>query len=223
MNDATGIERDEWRVEVELSEEHGLAVGHGLLTARLDEEAERSLGSSVIVTHDGSHLFAYAASEAAARNAEAVIRGLLTGEGVEAEVRVTRWHPIEEAWKDPAAPLPETDDEAAGERARHEAAERADEEESGEADWEVSVHLDSLGDMLELDRALREQGFPVARRWKYLLVGAPTEERAEQLAETVRGLAPDSATVDVIVNPDDLPNPIFVAIGALASRIRERL
>jgi hypothetical protein len=36
-------------------------------------------------------------------------------------------------------------------------------------------------------------------------------------------MAPEGATVEVIVNPDDLPNPAFVAIGALASRIRDRL
>ena len=120
-------------------------------------------------------------------------------------------------------PLPATEDEQAAERARREAAERSEEDESGEADWEVSVHLESLSDMRDLDRRLRDEELHVERRWKYLLVGAPTEERAEELAEKVRSLAPENATVEVIVNPDDLPNPAFVAIGALATRIRDRL
>jgi hypothetical protein len=216
-------QQDEWRVEVELGEEHGLALGRRLNAARLDEEAEKSLGSSVIVTHDGPHLFAYAASEAAARHAESVIRDLLKQEAVESSVLVTRWHPVEEAWKDASTPVPRTEPEVQAEEARHEAAERAEEEETGEADWEVAVHLESLGDMLDLARRLHAEGLQVERRWKYLLVGAPTEERAEELSEKVRALAPSSASIEVIVNPDDLPNPIFVAIGALASRLRDRI
>jgi hypothetical protein len=223
MTEGTDIHGDEWRVEVELGEEHGVALVQRLSAAQLDEEASAKLGNGVIITHDGPHLFAYAASEPGARQAESVIRGLIAEEGLEASVRLTRWHPIEEAWKDAATPLPQTEDEQAAERARHGASERAEEEETGEADWEVSVHLESLSDMRELDRRLRDEGLHVERRWKYLLVGAPTEERAEELADKVRALAPESATVEVIVNPDDLPNPAFVAIGALAARIRDRL
>lgn len=223
MMDGTDIHDDEWRVEVELGEEHGLALGQRLSAARLDAEVSEKLGSAVIVTHDGPHLFAYASSEQASRQAESVIRGLIGEDDLEANVRLTRWHPIEEAWKDAATPLPATEDEQAAERARREAAERSEEDESGEADWEVSVHLESLSDMRDLDRRLRDEELHVERRWKYLLVGAPTEERAEELAEKVRSLAPENATVEVIVNPDDLPNPAFVAIGALAARIRDRL
>jgi hypothetical protein len=223
MNDASRTDGDEWRVEVELGHEQGLALARRLAAARLDSEASKKLGSSVIVTHDGPHLFAYASSEQSARQAEALIRDLIAEDGLEASVRLTRWHPIEGTWKDAATPLPRTEEEQAAERARHEAAELSEEEESGEPDWQVAVHLESLSDMVDLDRRLRDEGLDVERRWKYVLVGAPTEERAEELAERVRSLAPEDATVEVIVNPDDLPNPAFVAIGALAARIRDAL
>lgn len=223
MSDSASAQRDEWRVEVEIGDEEGLALGGHMTAAELDDDARRRLGGRLIVTRDGNHLFAYARDEAAANAAEQEIRRVLAENGLEATIAITRWHPIEEAWKDAATPLPVTPDEQAAERARHEAAERAEEEESGESDWEVAVHLESLSDMLELDRRLRELHLDVARRWKYLLVGAPTEERAEELAERVRSIAPEGATVEVIVNPDDLPNPVFVAIGALAARIRDRL
>ena len=222
MQEETEIGRDEWRVEVELGEEHGLSLGERLAASKLEDEARERLGGTVIVTHDGTHVFAYARDEKSARETESVIRGLIAADGLDARVRLTRWHPIEEAWKDAATPLPQTEDELEAERARREATERR-EEESGEPDWEVSVHLESLADMLKLDRQLRKEALHVERRWKYLLVGAPTEERAEELAERIRAIAPEGATVEVIVNPDDLPNPAFVAIGALASRIRDRL
>src|SRR4051794_23774493 len=91
---------DEWRVEVEIGEEGGASPGSRLAAERLDDEAQAELGGRVIVTRDGAHLFAYAGSEGLVRAAESQIRKLLEAEGLEADVRVTRWHPVEEAWKD---------------------------------------------------------------------------------------------------------------------------
>ncbi len=213
-------QQEEWRVEVEIASDEALTFGERLAAADLDEETRDTLGGQVIVTSDANHLFAYARNETAARAAEAQIRGVLADLELDATVALTRWHPIEEDWKDPGTPMPSTPDEEAAERARRDAAEIAEEEESGEFDWEVAVHLESIGDMIELDRKLRDEGFDVHRRWKYLLVGALTESRADELAERIRAIAPASADVEVIVNPNDLPNPVFVAIGALASRLR---
>ncbi len=219
--DEHAMPSDEWRVEVEIGDEEGASLGTRLEAVRLDEDARQKFGNRLVVTRDGNHLFAYATSEGSARAAEEQIRNLLDEDEVDANVAVTRWHPVEEAWKDAATPLPKTPDEEAAERARHAAAELAEEDETGRPDWEVSVHVESIGDMRDFDRVLRAEGFHVERRWKYLMVGAATEEQAEQLAERVRRLAPEGATVDVLVNPNDLPNPIFVAIGSLASRLRQ--
>jgi hypothetical protein len=220
MEDAMNTQ-DEWRVEVKLPGGHGLPLSESLAAVELDAEARRELGGQVILTSEGDSIFAYARNEVAARAAEAEIRKLAAENELEASISLTRWHPIEEDWKDVATPMPSTPEEQAAEKARHEAAEVAEEEESGEFDWEVAIHVESLGDMRDLDQKLRDQGMKVHRRWKYLMVGALTEEKAEQLAEKLRPLVPEGAEVEVLVNPDDLPNPMFVAIGALASRLRE--
>ncbi len=219
--EATGVPSDEWRVEVEIGEDEGASLGERLAAIRVDEEAREDFAGRIVITRDGPNIFAYASREAAARAAEAEIRKLVESEGLEAGISLTRWHPVEEAWKDAATPMPATPDEEEAERKRHEAAERAEEEETGRTDWDVAIHLDSVADMLDLDRKLRAEGLPVERRWKYLLVGASTQEQAEELAERLRDIAPEGATVEVIVNPTDLPNPIFVAIGALAAKLRQ--
>ncbi len=213
--------QDEWRVEVKLPNGHGIPLSESLAAVELDAEARRELGGQVILTSEGDRLFAYARNETAARAAETEIRRLAAENELEAEISLTRWHPIEEDWKDADTPMPSTPEEQAAEKARHEAAEVAEEEESGEFDWEVAIHVESLGDMRDLDKKLREQGMNVHRRWKYLMVGALTEEKADELAEKLRPMVPAGAEVEVIVNPNDLPNPIFVAIGALASRLRD--
>ena len=66
---------DEFRVEVELDDsEHGYTLGERLRAVDLDEDARRRLGPGVMVTRDGSRLFAYASSEEEARAAERAIR-----------------------------------------------------------------------------------------------------------------------------------------------------
>ena len=173
-----------------MSGDEALSFGERLAAADLDEEARDNLGGQVIVSSDANHVFAYARNEVAARAAEAEIRRIVADVEIEATVALTRWHPIEEDWKDPATPMPSTPDEEAAERARRDAAEIAEEEESGEFDWEVAVHVDSIGDMRDLDKKLRESGLEVHRRWKYLLVGALAGPRADELADRIRKIAP---------------------------------
>jgi hypothetical protein len=92
---------EEWRVEVELREEgHGLSLGEKLRTLDLDDEARDRLGGGVIVTRDGSTMFVYAGSEAAANEAALVVRELASAEGLEAAVQVTRWDAGDHAWED---------------------------------------------------------------------------------------------------------------------------
>lgn len=110
---------DEFRVEVELDDDqHHLTLGDRLRAVDLDDEARDRLGSRVIVTRDGSHLFLYANTLSSCEEAERVVRELLAADELTASVRSTRWHPVEEAWKDLSEPLPETPEE-------HEAEEHA--------------------------------------------------------------------------------------------------
>lgn len=95
---------DEWRVEVELGEEgHGLSLGERLRSLDLDDEVKERLGGNVIVTRDGSRMFLYAGSEAAAQEAARVVADLIAADGLEADVEVTHWDPGDHAWEDISA------------------------------------------------------------------------------------------------------------------------
>jgi hypothetical protein len=209
------VNSDEWRVEVELDEEHhGGALGDRLRRHDLDDEARERLGGRVIVSKDGPHVYLYATSEEQARAAERVVRELIAEEGRKAAIRLTRWHPDEEEWKSAALPLPATEAERAAERASHEAAEEMEAEIDGTWDWEVAIDMPGRGEAIELQRELRGNGLPVERAWRFLTVGAPTEERAEELAAELRARLPGDANVWVQGNPDELPRRAsFVLFG----------
>ena len=206
---------DEWRVEVDLDDpERGYTLSERLNALDLDAEAANRLGNRVIVTRDGPKMFLYAGAEAQAKEAERIARELVAAEGLSARVSLTRWHPVEEAWKDASLPLPETEREREAEYERHEAAEEREAEVEGEYDWEARVDLPTLRDTHDLARRLADEGFPVRRRWKHILVGAPTEERAAEIGERIEAEAPEGA--EVHVEPTSgIPHPVFVMLGGL--------
>jgi hypothetical protein len=201
---------DEFRVEVELDDdEHGYSLGERLRALDLDDDARERLGRRVLVTRDGSRLFLYATSDAQAREAAELVRSLVDADELSAEIRVTRWHPIEQDWKDASISLPRTSEEEDAEYAAREAAEAEEAAIEGEYDWQVVVHLPGRDEAVELADRLRRDGVPVARRWRYVRAGALTEERAEELAERLRREL--SEDVDVFVEPNlsDVRLPAF--------------
>jgi hypothetical protein len=208
-----GVTSEEWRVEVELDDErHGFTVGERLRTLDLDDEARGRLGDRVIVTRDGSRMFLYARDEAAAREAESVARELISSEGLSALIALTRWHPDEEAWKDAAEPLPQTEAERESERKRYEAEAEAEPARPWDYQWEVRVDLPTLRDTLDLAKRLEDEGIHVRRHWKYLLAGAASEERASELAERIGDEAPHGSSVHI--GTAGAPHPVFVFLGA---------
>ena len=195
---------DEFRVEVDLDDdEHGYSTGERLRALDLDDEARKRLGSMVMVTRDGSKLFLYTAAEAHAHEAERVVRSLVEADGLTAEIAVTRWHPVEESWKDASIPLPATREEEDAEYAAREAAEVREAELEG-ADWHVVVHLPGRDDAVVLAERLAAEGLPVRRRWRYLIADAVTEEGAQELAERLRSELPGDTDVRVEVDLSDL-------------------
>ena len=201
---------EEWRVEVDLEDQqHGLTLSERLRSLDLDDEARERLGDRVVVSRDGPRMFLYAASGEQAREAERVARDLAAAEGLSAQTALTRWHPDEEAWKDPSVPLPSTDEERAAEEQRHEIAEAR----AGQHEWEVRVDLPSLRETLDLVRRVGDEGLAVHRRWRHLLVGAATENQASELADRIRSQAPAEAQVQVEHAPGG-PHPVFLYIEA---------
>jgi hypothetical protein len=202
---------DEFRVEIELDDEHGYSLGERLRALDLDDEARKRLGGRrrVLVTRDGSRLFLYAAEEAQAREAAHIVRSLIEADELTAEISVTRWHPVEEAWKDASLPLPDTSAEEEAEYEAREAAETEEAEAEGEYDWHVIVRLSRRDEAVEVAGRLEAEGLPVARRWRYVVAGALTEERAEELGERLRGELPNDADVSVEANLSDVRVPAF--------------
>ena len=202
---------DEFRVEVELDdEEHGYSLTERLRALDLDEAARARLAPRVAVSRDGSTLFLYAATERHAREAERVVTSLVAEDELTADVRVTRWHPVQEEWLDLSVGLPASDDDRRAEYERREAAETAEAESDGEYDWHVLARLSSRDEAAAFAARLRDEGIPVARRWRYVVAGAVTEERAEALAARLRDELEPDAVVEVEANLTDLPATPFV-------------
>jgi hypothetical protein len=205
---------DEWRVEVHLEDEgHGLTLGDRLRSLDLDDEARKRLGDRVVVTRDGERMFLYAGSKDAAGEAERVAGELAASEGLEAKTRITRWHPDEEDWMDPSAPMPQSEAQRAAEHREHEAHEEREAAVTGQNEWELRVDLGSLHDTRELSNRLSEDGIKHHRRWKHLLVPAPTEEAAAELEERIRMEASEGAEFHLEPAPGSLPHPAFVVIA----------
>jgi len=190
---------EEWRVEANLDDErHGHPLSERLRALDLDDEARERLGGRVIVTRDGPQLYLYAASADGAREAERVIRELVGEEDLTADVTVTRWDPAAEEWVPASEPI--------GERR---ATARAPDH-----DWFVLVAPPEHHDVAALAEQLRAEGHPVDRRWRYLVIGAASEEDANAVAERVRSeLGPD-ARVEVRAAVE-VASPGFVLFESL--------
>lgn len=202
---------DEWRVEVRLdAEHHGVSLTERLRSRELDDEARARLGDRVIVTRNGSELFLYAGGGGEAREAEHVVSDLLAEHDLSAEVAVTRWHPVEETWRDASVPLPRTEQERRVEHDRLEAAELREVAEEGRFDWEVRVKLPTHRYMSELADRLEAEGLSVTRRWRYLLVGTLTEDGARDMAARIEADAPEGTEAEIGANLDEPSHPLFV-------------
>ena len=213
--ESQATERDEWRVEVNLDQDADgdghTRFGERLHGLDLDDAARKRLGGSVIVTRDGPHIFLYAWHQESASEAERVVRDLMESDGLAGEVQLTRWHPAEEAWRPADEPLPKTDAERQAEEDRME----HDRIAAGEHPWEVVVDMPNVGGTRDLADTLIERGLPVKRRFKYLLIGAPTEEKAIEIGEDLQGRVPEDAHVGVRATPEGLTSPAFVLLQGL--------
>jgi hypothetical protein len=214
--DAAPRDRDEWRVEVALDEEHnGATLSDALHHLHLDNEARKLLGGSVVVTRDGRFVFIYAWHEESAQGAERVVKNLMQDEKLVGEVRLMRWHPVAEEWKDASEELPEGEAAAAQEMHEHELEGAREAKRYGEHPWEVVIDLPHVRDGHALAQKLRGEGLPVKRHFRYLLVGADSEDGAIELGERLEGETPEGARIGVRGNPDDMPLPTFVNLSAL--------
>jgi hypothetical protein len=209
-------DRDEWRVEVALDKEQQAdSLTDRLHRAQLDDEARKLLGGSVIVTRDGRFIFVYAWHEESAREAERVVKDIMDNDELVGQVRLMRWHPVAEEWKSADEPLPEDEAARAEELREHEHEGLREASDYGAYGWEVVIDLPHIRDTFAVAEKLRGEGLPVKRRFRYLLVGAATEDDAIELGKRLESEVPEGSHVGVRGNPGEMPLPSFVNLAAL--------
>ena len=190
---------NDWRVTVRLREAGQVSKAAGHLSAhQVEDEVHQKLGGRVMVGADGGdELFLYTHSYDAATVAQQSVTDLLSSHGLSADFSIERWHPIEEEWEPADVALPSTTDQIEKERKRLDVEETSESLASGVALFEVRVQLPAHRDAVALAGRLQAQGYSVARRWRFLVVGANNADQAEEFAATVRQEAPAGAVVSI--------------------------
>jgi hypothetical protein len=193
---------DDYRLTIQLDASgDGFSFAESLRELRLERDARKRLGDRVAVSANGPVVFLYTNTEEAAREAQRVIQPLLTEHGLtDSAISLHRWHPEEERWEPIDVPMPTTPEEHAAEHAREEADEAEQTREQGFAGWEVRAELPSHRATVEFADRLEREGIPVHRRWKFLLVGASTEDEATALADRIRAEAPEGTRVEAEIS-----------------------
>jgi hypothetical protein len=213
---------EDWRIRVDFDDEgDGTQLVEWFSARRLEAEERARLGGRVVVSRDGPRVFLYADDEQQARDADGFVRAHLSSEGRPAEVLLERWHPVEQDWRDPSVPLPETADEIQAEHERQQQREAAESFASGHAEWEVRVSLPGREATDALADQLRAEGLPVVKRSTFLLVGAANRDDAEALAERLRAESPQGAKVEVEPGGgmvwEVMPHNPFAVFGGLGA------
>ncbi|HEX6680365.1 MAG TPA: hypothetical protein VF063_06940 [Gaiellaceae bacterium] len=199
--------RDDWRIRIDVAEEHaeGLLERFGLdLGSEARELAAELKGRRLAVSRDDDTIFVYAGSRAEAETARSIIDAELRETGAEARIgRIEHWLAGEDRWDDEAPEDFEPEHEVL---------------EHGHAPWEVRVEAGSPHDAEEVARRLQNEGYGVLRRHNYVLVGAASEEEAHELAKRLHGEAEASGELVYETLPQN-PFAVFGGLGGTGTPI----
>jgi hypothetical protein len=111
MSQPTPSKTDEqdWRLQAELEVEDRRGLLDGLLgrlpRSNVAGEVKAKVGSDVVVTHDGSLLFMYAADRGTLEQAREAMEGVLREDGIGAKVRMSHWEEELDDWRQTDPPL----------------------------------------------------------------------------------------------------------------------
>jgi hypothetical protein len=189
---------EDWRLRVAFDDPESLwRIRERVEACELERGVVERLGRRVVVSRDGSTLFAYADSETAVREAQRIVTSIASKEGWRLDSSLARWHADAEDWEPAAKALPATDEQRGAERDRLMRREDQEAADRGYPDWEIRAEFDSHRDAREFAQQLDSEEIPNVRRWKYLLVGAADEDAAEALRERLRREAPPATRVAV--------------------------
>jgi hypothetical protein len=166
---------DDWRIRIEVEEEHAAGLLErlaGELGSEARELAKELEDRRLAVSRDGETIFVYATSPAEAEQALAIVEAELRENGVEARTsRIEHWLDEEDRWDD--EPGTGTWEE--------------EELKQGYAPWEVRVECGSRLEASKLSDQLEQEGYKPVRRFQYLIVGTASKEDAEALAARLHG------------------------------------
>jgi voltage-gated potassium channel Kch len=195
---------EDWRIEVDMLED---AHASGFLD-RLrggDNEAkdvadavQEAFSQKVVVTRDDNVVFVYPHDEGEARRAVEVLEREMQAHGWHGSIKTMRWHPDEERWVDPGEQVPKTAEEHAAERAELVEQEREATAETKTFQFDVMITCKHHGEAKDLAKRLKAEGLAVTRRWRFVVVGVPDEDSANQLAERLRAEVPEGAELVVV-------------------------
>jgi hypothetical protein len=199
--------RDDWRIRIDLAEEHaeGLLERLGVdLGSEARELAEELKGRRLAVSRDDDTIFVYAASRAEAETARSIVDAELREAGAEAQIGpIEHWLADEDRWDDESPEEFEPEQEVL---------------EHGHAPWEVRIEAGSPHEAEELARRLQDEGYGVLRRHTYVLVGASSEDEARELAKRLHGEAEASGELVYETLPQN-PFAIFGGLGGSGTPI----
>jgi len=191
---------DDWRIRIDLEEEHaeGLLERLGLdLGSEAHKLAEELEGRRLVVSRDDDTIFVYAGSSAAAERARDIIEAELRETGAQGRVGpIEHWLADEDRWDDEAPQEFEAEQEVLKE---------------GLSPWEVRLEAGSPEEAETLAAKLAADGYSVVRRYRFVLVGADSEEEARELAKRLHGEA--EASGELVY--ETLPQNPFVIFGGL--------
>jgi len=191
---------DDWRIRIDVEEEHteGLLERLGLdLGSEARELAKELEGRRLVVSQDDDTLFVYAGSRTEADRAREIIDAELREGEIEGRVgAIEHWLAEEDRWDDEAPESFEPEREVL---------------EHGLAPWEVRVETPSRDEAERLAKQLQAEGLGVIRRDRYVIVGATSEEDAQALAERLHGVPEGSGQLVY----ESLPQNPFAIFGGL--------
>jgi hypothetical protein len=191
---------DDWRIRIDLEEEHaeGLLERLGLdLGSEARKLADELEGRRLVVSRDDETLFVYAGSRAEAERARDLIEAELRETGAHGHVGpIEHWLADEDRWDDEAPQEFEAEQEVLKE---------------GLSPWEVRLEASSPEEAETVAAKLTADGYSVVRRYRFVLVGADSEEEAGELAKRLHGEA--EASGELVY--ETLPQNPFVIFGGL--------
>jgi len=192
---------DDWRIRIDLEEEHAESLLERLgldLGSEARELAKDLEGRRLAVSRDDDTLFVYAGSRAEAERAREIIEAELREADLEGRVgTIEHWLADEDRWDDEPSERFEAEREVL---------------EHGLAPWEVRIEASSPEEAERLAKQLQDEGLGVLRRHRYVIVGATSEEEAEELAKRLHGVPEASGQLVYEALPQN-PFAIFGGLG----------